>query len=74
MNSTVEKRGRFVEKEGLFTCLAEESTYRLTLLRRGSLLVDTMRHRPSDSVRNRTLQAYKAETRAKSSKVFNTLV
>jgi hypothetical protein len=24
MNSTIEERVRFVEKEGLFTCLAEE--------------------------------------------------
>ena len=39
MNSTPEERLRFVEKEGLFTCLAEENIYRRTLLRPRSLLV-----------------------------------
>ena len=73
MNSTIEERVRFFQKEGLFTYLAEESIYRRTLLRRESLLVDTMRHL-SERGRNWTLLTHKAETRAKSSKVSNTWV
>jgi hypothetical protein len=40
MNSTPEERVELVEKEGVFTRLAEENIYCRALLRLGSLLVE----------------------------------
>jgi DNA topoisomerase VI subunit A len=40
MNSSPEERVELVEKEGVFTRLAEENIYRRALLRPGSLLVE----------------------------------